>query len=111
MDNVVSRRVAMLAAAGCVFGTLPGCGPAKKVAATVHARVPWLKIIIVIIDLLVGGGATATVRGEDADGNEQSIKVTLTPEQLKEVQEKGSVTIELGDGTKKTVTPKIENGK
>lgn len=31
--------------------------------------------------------------------------------QLKEAQENGSVTVELADGTKKTVTPTIEKGK
>jgi hypothetical protein len=106
MRSLLDRRTAILTAAGCALGVLPGCGAAGPILA----RVPWLKLLKILILILTNGSAVATVYGEDADGKEQKLEVTLTKEQLAEIQEKGSVTVELKDRTKKSVTPTIEKG-
>ena len=107
MVSLKDRRMVLLGFAGCVLSTLPGC----KAAIPVLARLPWKKIITIIISILTNGSAVATMYGEDADGKEQKLEITLTSEQLREAQENGSVTVELADGTKKNMTPKIERAK
>jgi len=106
MQTVLTRRTALVAMASFLVSGLPGCG-----AAPILARVPWRKIIKIIILILTNGAVVAELFGEDTDGKEQQLELTITKEQLEEIQRNGSVTIELKDGSKKRISPTINKGE
>lgn len=75
MVSLKDRRMVLLGFAGCVVGTLPGC----KAAIPILMRVPWMKLLKIVIIILTNGSAVATAHGEDASGKPETREVTLTP--------------------------------
>ena len=100
VPKCLTRRAAFVALGMLAFAPCFGCA-----AGPVLARVPWRTLLGLVIVLMRDRTAIANMFGEDHEGKNQEFKVNLTKEQLEGIKQKGFATVELQDGTRKTISP------
>jgi hypothetical protein len=100
MRQQMTRRAAMVLAAGACLTALPGCG------GSILLRLPWKQIVSAVIRFVKTNGKWILVLiGIGEDGEAVSEEIELDSDQIE------SVTIELKDGTKKTIKPTRDAAK
>jgi Mn2+/Fe2+ NRAMP family transporter len=104
---LLTRRQAVAAGVGVIAAGLSGCGaaaPAGRVVLEGLKRVPWDKVSTIVVNVLTG---IAVVIGL-VDGKEVKAEVSLTKAELEEIKKGYWVVVEVKDGSKDTVKPKVE---
>jgi hypothetical protein len=98
MRRQLTRRAAMVTAAGLALSALPGCG-----GGGLLLRLPWKQIVSAVIRFAKTNGKWILVLiGVGDAGESVSQEVELDSDQIE------SVTVELKDGTKHTLKPTKE---
>lgn len=99
MSNGISRRTAMAAMAGVAVACLPGCG------ALAALKVPFVRLVGAVIQRAPQAGKwLLVITGVMDNGQTESRTFGADSDEVK------SVTVELKDGSKHTITPTKDGG-